>query len=86
MPLPFKMSRSTSVNAFQTTMLNCVRYDNPSNGHNEKANVKQSFITPGNVVRANVKEDDNQKSKGYGTVQFETPLEALNAVCILVRL
>jgi len=37
----------------------------------------------GNVVRAHVKEDENQKSKGYGTVQFETPMEALNAVSIL---
>ncbi|XP_031563913.1 myelin expression factor 2-like isoform X2 [Actinia tenebrosa] len=45
--------------------------------------LKDAFKAAGNVVRANVKEDDNHKSKGYGTVQFETPTEAMNAVMLL---
>ena len=38
----------------------------------------------GRVVRADIAEDNEKKSKGHGTVQFDTPLEAINAVCILL--
>ena len=37
----------------------------------------------GNVVRADINLDSDHKSKGFGTVQFETATEAINAVCIL---
>ena len=37
----------------------------------------------GNVVRADINLDSDHKSKGFGTVQFETATEAVNAVCIL---
>ena len=37
----------------------------------------------GNVIRADINLDSNNKSKGFGTVQFETATEAINAVCIL---
>ena len=39
--------------------------------------------TPGNVIRADINLDSDHKSKGFGTVQFETATEAISAVCIL---
>lgn len=44
------------------------------------------FLFTGKVVRADISEGSDGKSKGHGTVQFETPLEAVNAVCILFNL
>ena len=41
------------------------------------------FAPAGNVIRAEISEDEQKKSKGYGTVQFETAMEALNAISIL---
>lgn len=35
-------------------------------------------------MRADISEHSDGKSKGHGTVQFETPVEAVNAVCILL--
>ena len=37
-------------------------------------------------MRAEINEDNDKKSRGYGTVQFETPMDALNAVSILKTL
>ena len=37
----------------------------------------------GKVIRADINLDSDHKSKGFGTVQFETATEAINAVCIL---
>ena len=37
----------------------------------------------GQVVHAEINKNRDGKSKGNGTVQFKTPLEAINAVCIL---
>lgn len=37
----------------------------------------------GLVKRADVKEDKDGKSRGMGTVTFEQPLEAVQAICIL---
>lgn len=37
----------------------------------------------GVVKRADVKEDKDGKSRGMGTVTFEQPLEAVQAICIL---
>ena len=34
-------------------------------------------------MRVDIAEDQDKKSKGFGTVVFETPGEALSAVCIL---
>ncbi|XP_028406038.1 myelin expression factor 2-like [Dendronephthya gigantea] len=47
------------------------------------AKLKDTFKAAGRVVRADVAEDNDKKSKGHGTVQFETPLEAINAVFIM---
>ena len=41
------------------------------------------YCVVGNVVRVDIAEDQDKKSKGFGTVVFETPGEALSAVCIL---
>lgn len=40
----------------------------------------------GQVVHAEINKNRDGKSKGNGTVQFKTPLEAINAVCILKQL
>lgn len=37
----------------------------------------------GVVVRADILEDKDGKSRGMGTVTFEMPIEAVQAVCIL---
>ena len=42
-----------------------------------------SWYSAGNVVRVDIAEDNEKKSKGFGTVIFDTPAEALQAVCIL---
>lgn len=39
----------------------------------------------GVVKRADVKEDKDGKSRGMGTVTFEQPLEAVQAICILLN-
>lgn len=39
----------------------------------------------GVVKRADVKEDKDGKSRGMGTVTFEQPLEAVQAICILLE-
>ena len=41
------------------------------------------FGLAGKVNKAEVMEDSNKKSRGMGTVQYETPLEAVQAICIL---
>ena len=50
-------------------------------------NIMRTYIlfsrTPGNVIRADINLDSDHKSKGFGTVQFETATEAISAVCIL---
>lgn len=45
--------------------------------------LKEVFALAGNVVNAEIKEDKNGKSRGMGIVEFEQPLEAVQAVCIL---
>lgn len=37
----------------------------------------------GMVMRADILEDKDGKSRGMGTVTFDMPLEAVQAVCIL---
>lgn len=39
----------------------------------------------GVVKRADVKEDKDGKSRGMGTVTFDQPLEAVQAICILLN-
>lgn len=39
----------------------------------------------GIVVRADILEDKDGKSRGMGTVTFDMPLEAVQAVCILLQ-
>ena len=36
-------------------------------------------------MRVDIAEDNEKKSKGFGVVVFETPAEALQAVCILLN-
>lgn len=38
----------------------------------------------GLVARTDILEDKDGKSRGMGTVTFDTPLEAVQAVCILL--
>jgi RNA recognition motif-containing protein len=42
--------------------------------------LKDKFRECGNVVYANVMNDDTGRSKGWGIVEFETPEEALKAI------
>lgn len=46
--------------------------------------LKEVFGMAGAVKRADVKEDKDGKSRGMGTVTFEQPLEAVQAICILL--
>ncbi len=48
--------------------------------------LKEVFSMAGTVKRADVKEDQDGKSRGMGTVIFEQPLEAVQAICILFRI
>ncbi len=45
--------------------------------------LKEVFGMAGAVVRADILEDKDGKSRGMGTVTFEMPIEAVQAVCIL---
>lgn len=45
--------------------------------------LKEVFGMAGLVVRADILEDKDGKSRGMGTVTFDMPLEAVQAVCIL---
>ena len=45
--------------------------------------LREVFKLAGNVMKAEIKEDKNGKSRGMGIVQFEQPLEAVQAICIL---
>ncbi|KAK3578292.1 hypothetical protein CHS0354_010496, partial [Potamilus streckersoni] len=42
--------------------------------------LKDVFKLAGNVIRAEIKQDKDGKSRGMGTVQFEFPMEALQAI------
>lgn len=42
--------------------------------------LKDVFRLAGNVLRAEIKEDKDGKSRGMGTVTFETPMEAVQAI------
>lgn len=46
--------------------------------------LKEVFGMAGIVVRADILEDKDGKSRGMGTVTFDMPLEAVQAVCILL--
>ena len=39
----------------------------------------------GKVIRTEIKMDRDGKSRGFGTVTFEHPMEAAQAVCILIK-
>ena len=45
--------------------------------------LKDVFKLAGNVMRAEVKTDKEGKSRGMGTLVFEFPMEAVQAICIL---
>lgn len=45
--------------------------------------LKEVFGMAGVVVRSDILEDRDGKSRGMGTVTFEMPIEAVQAVCIL---
>lgn len=46
--------------------------------------MKEVFSMAGMVMRADILEDKDGKSRGMGTVTFEMPIEAVQAVCILL--
>lgn len=48
--------------------------------------LKEVFSIAGTVKRADIKEDKDGKSRGMGTVTFEQPIEAVQAICILTSL
>lgn len=45
--------------------------------------LKEVFGMAGLVMRSDILEDKDGKSRGMGTVTFDSPLEAVQAVCIL---
>lgn len=45
--------------------------------------LKEFFSSAGNIVRADIPTDDNGRSKGYGTVRYETEEEAATAIATL---
>ena len=45
--------------------------------------LKEVFSMAGVVVRADILEDKDGKSRGIGTVTFEQSIEAVQAICIL---
>ena len=45
--------------------------------------LKEVFGMAGVVVRTDILEDKDGKSRGMGTVTFDMPIEAVQAVCIL---
>uniref|UniRef100_A0A3B4T9Z5 Heterogeneous nuclear ribonucleoprotein M n=1 Tax=Seriola dumerili TaxID=41447 RepID=A0A3B4T9Z5_SERDU len=47
--------------------------------------LKEVFSMAGMVVRADILEDKDGKSRGMGTVTFDMPIEAVQAVCILLK-
>lgn len=44
--------------------------------------LKDMFRRAGNCIRCDIAQDDDKRSKGFGTVQFETPFEALSAIAL----
>ena len=44
--------------------------------------VKDMFRRAGNCTRCEIALDDDNRSKGFGSVQFETPFEALTAIAM----
>ena len=46
--------------------------------------LKEVFSMAGVVVRADILEDKDGKSRGIGTVTFEQSIEAVQAICILL--
>jgi len=44
--------------------------------------LKDMFRRAGNCTRCDVAQDEDKRSKGFGTVQFETPFEALSAIAL----
>ena len=47
--------------------------------------LKEVFSLAGKVVNSELKLERDGKSRGMGTITFETPLEAVQAVCILME-
>ncbi|WAR00434.1 MYEF2-like protein [Mya arenaria] len=45
--------------------------------------LKDVFKLAGNVRQAKIMEDKDGKSRGMGTITFDTPMEAVQAICIL---
>lgn len=48
--------------------------------------LKEVFGMAGVVLRTDILEDRDGKSRGMGTVTFEMPIEAVQAVCILCHI
>lgn len=45
--------------------------------------MEEVFRIAGNVIEVDIKTDKEGRSRGMGTVRFEHPMEAVQAVCIL---
>lgn len=48
--------------------------------------LKDVFKLAGNVLHVEIKKNKEGKSKGIGVVEFEHPMEAVQAICILLFL
>ena len=48
--------------------------------------LKDVFKLSGNVHRAEIMEDKSGRSRGFGTVTFDSPVEAVQAICILYKI
>ena len=44
--------------------------------------MEEVFRIAGNVIEVDIKTDKEGRSRGMGTVRFEHPMEAVQAVCI----
>jgi RNA recognition motif-containing protein len=46
--------------------------------------LEEIFSMAGKIINSEIKKDRDGRSRGFGTVTFEHPMEAAQAVCILV--
>lgn len=65
---------------YKTDPLSCTVFVSNLDYNVNWQKLKDTFRVAGNVIRADINLDSDHKSKGFGTVQFETATEAISAV------
>lgn len=73
------LSAAQGIN-YRTDALSCTVFVSNLDYNVTWQKLKDTFRGAGNVIRADINLDSDNKSKGFGTVQFETATEAINAV------